>query len=65
MKHLLHILLTIATLSIFSACHTTKEEEAAILQAGTWRGVITMQGMGLPFNFIVKKDSNNYKMSSR
>ncbi len=63
MKHLLHILLTIATLSIFSSCHTTQEKEAAILQAGTWRGEITMQGMGLPFNFIVKKDSGNYKIT--
>ncbi len=63
MKNLLQSLLIITILSIASSCEITKEKRTEVLKEGTWRGVITMQGMELPFNFIVKKDSGNYKIT--
>ncbi len=63
MKNLLWSLLIIAILSIASSCDTTKEKRIEVLKEGTWRGVITMQGTELPFNFIVKKDSSKYRIT--
>lgn len=63
MKNPLHYLLCIAIFSIVCSCNTAREKRIEILQEGNWRGAITMQGMELPFNFIVKKDSAYYSIT--
>jgi thiol-disulfide isomerase/thioredoxin len=50
----MRLLSGIAIAIVFAACSAPKPE----LKTGLWRGVITLQGKELPFNFEVLKDSS-------
>ena len=60
-KLLRTILVLITTAILFFGCSAAKEEQQAELKNGIWRGVLSIQGEELPFNFEIKTENNSIK----